>query len=142
MWRDPKEFKRDAVRMTIVIAVLAVVLKFVDPYFEPSDSREKSIAKSMIEEASQWHFTSTQDQNVHSKNKHSATAAAYLHAARHILNDASLERISGIDIHELDASIKTVEKASSRDMFRQCPRLKSSTKMLNPPVDKKSAWLS
>lgn len=138
-WRDPKEFKRDAIHVIVAVGIVSIILKLLEAFFNGSSEREREIAKNMIEEASQWHSTSMQDQNSQTKTQHSATAAAFLHAARHILNDAGLEQVSGIDVHELDTSIKDIQKASHRDVVRQCPRLKSiNTSSL--PVNKKSSW--
>lgn len=127
-WRDPTEYKRDAIRVTIIIVIVSTAFRFVEPMWSSHGFRESDIAKSMLEEASQWHMTSIQDQNAQSKNQHAVTASAYLHAARHILNDVNLERISGIDIHELDSSIQHMQKTSIREMHRQCPRLKPAIK--------------
>lgn len=141
--RKSAKFKRDAAYVTAAIVVVSIAFKLIEPYTASSTDREHSIAKSMIEEAKQWFLTSAQDQNSQSKYEHISFASAYLNSARHILNDIGLERISGIDVHELQKSIDDMKKTTSRDIFRQCPRLKQNMPQSGkvPPLKKKSPWI-
>lgn len=138
MWRDPREFQKDAVRVTAAVAILSVLLKACEPILSSTTDKEHAIAKSMLEQADQWYNTSLQDQNIQSKNQHISFAAAYIHAARHILSDASLERITGIDVHALQNSIESMQKVSSKDMVKQCPKLKVGA--ITKPERPKTAW--
>jgi len=95
----------------------------------------------MLEEANSWYLTSTQDLNVQTKHEHVSFALAYLNAARRILNDSGLERLSGIDVHELQKSIDVTKRTSSKEMLRQCPRLKHHDLHTGKlPVKKTADW--
>lgn len=133
---DAPEYKRDAIRVTIFFTVCIIVIKTIDPFFANTTERENSIAKNMLEQANQWLYVSLQDQNAQSKSQHISFASAYLHAARHVASDAILERLTGIDIHELQSAIETQQRSSSKEMVRQCPKLKL-TKVSRPS---KSIW--
>lgn len=106
------------------ICAVSLVLKLLEPVINSSPEHEQSTGKSMIEHAKQWYLMSAQDKNAQSKHEHISYASAYLNAARHILNDMRLERISGIDVHELQKSIDEMKNVTTREIFRQCPRLK------------------
>lgn len=122
--RDAAEYKRDAVRATILLMLVLLCATAVGPFLTSTSSKEQSIGRAMVSEAQQWYDISTQDQNLQIKAQHVAFAHAYLQAARHVADDASLERLTKIDIHALHKSIEARQKSVSKDVARRCPKLK------------------
>ena len=130
--RDTVEYQRDALWATLLFLLCVVVINAVDPFFSSSSDKEHSVARTLIEEANQWYSISSQDQHAHSSNQHASFATAYLHASRHIASDVVLERLSGIDVHELQLAIETKQKQSGRELLRQCPKLTLAAKTRVP----------
>lgn len=127
-------------RVTIGLILVVMLVKAMDPYVGNTSDKEHSIAKNLLEQADQWYLVSVQDTNSSSKYQHISYAAAYLHAARYVVNDAVLERLTGIDVHKLQSAIDTHQRATSADLLRQCPRLKVNPKAAAKPA-KRTAWL-
>ena len=138
--RDSLEYQRDAVRVTIGLVIVVMVIKAMDPYVGNTSEKEHTIAKNLLEQANQWYLVSIQDTNSSSQYQHISYAAAYLHAARYVVNDAVLERLTGIDVHQLQAAIDTQQRTTNVELIRQCPRLKVNPKSANKPA-KRTAWL-
>ena len=138
--RDSFEYQRDAVRVTIGLVLVVIVVKAMDPYVGNTSEKEHSIAKNLLEQANQWYLVSIQDTNSSSKYQHISYAAAYLHAARYVVNDAVLERLTGIDVHQLQTAIDTQQRSTNVELIRQCPRLKVNPKTSAKPA-KRTAWL-
>ena len=102
-----------------------------------STEQEHTIGKNLLEQANTWFNQSMQDENAQSKYQHISFAAAYLHAARHVLNDAKLQRLTGLDVHELQKTIDSQQKKVNHDILRQCPKLKPT----NKPPAKRDTWM-
>ena len=136
-FRDPSDYKRDAYRVTVVLLVVLILVKACEPYFVNTSDKEHTIGRNMIEQAQNWYQVSIQDQNSQSKYQHISFAAAYLHAARHVVSDSVLERLTGIDVHELQLAIDAQQKNANIEIIRQCPKLKH---MPTKPKSK-PAWM-
>lgn len=133
--RSAVDLKNDALIVTTVMAGAIVAMKIFEPFVgSASSDGSNSVAKAMLEQAKTWYETSLQDANVYAKNQHIAYATAYLHAARFSANDASLERMTGIDVHNLHVLIEQQQKTSSSDLMRTCPKIKTSS-------TRKKSWL-
>ena len=122
--RDAAEYKQDAIRATILIVVVLLCMKTFDPYFLDTTAKEQAIARRMLEEAKQWYTICEQDQTLYYKFQHISFATAYLHAARNVVSDATLERITKIDVHALQKSIEEKQRAYSNELSRKCPKIK------------------
>ena len=138
--RDSLEYQRDAVRVTMGLLIAVIVIKAMDPYVSNTSEKEHNIARNLLEQANQWYLVSIQDTNSSSKYQHISYAAAYLHAARYVVNDAVLERLTGIDVHGLQTAIDSQQRSTSGELIRQCPRLKVNPKAAGKSA-KRTAWL-
>jgi hypothetical protein len=112
-------------------------MKACDPFFVNTSEKEHTIGKNLLDQANTWYNLSMQDENVQSKYQHVSFAAAYLHAARHVLNDSKLERLTGFDVHQLQNAIDSEQKKSNQEIIRQCPKLKPGTN----PRPKRETWM-
>ena len=126
MWRDASEYKTDAIRSTIIVLILVVCLNAIDPFIVNSTSKEHEIGQNMLENANEWYNLSLQDQNIQIKYRHISLASAYLNAARYVVDDATLGRLTKIDVHELHKAIDDKQKVYSKEMTRKCPKLKET----------------
>ena len=136
-WRHPERYHRDAVRATCLFAVIAVLSKLAEPYLADDAARSSRAARTLVDQAFHWYTQVAHDQNAQVKQQHASYASAYLHAARHIASDATLERESGVDVHVLQRDIDEMQAASLREIARVCPALKTA----RPKGAKRSAWL-
>lgn len=124
MTRTVSEYKKDAFRATIMLLVFLACFNILAPFVSSASNKEESIARGMVSEAQQWYDIAMQDQNLQIKAQHMAFANAYLHAARHVADDATLERLTKIDIHMLHKNIEMRQKSLNKDIARKCPKLK------------------
>jgi hypothetical protein len=131
--RDPVDTLRDAVRVTAVVACAIVLTKAAEPHMKRSDN--DGLAKAMLTQSVKWLSHSIQDNNTSTSLQNATYAVAYLNAARDVASDAVLERLSGLDIHRLSRSIGAQQNSKTKEMNKQCPRLR--TKM---PVG--NGWLT
>lgn len=138
--RDSLEYQRDAVRVTVGMIIVVIVIKAMDPYVSNTSDKEHKIAQNLLEQANQWYLVSIQDTNSSSKYQHVSYAAAYLHAARYVVNDAVLERLTGIDVHGLHTAVDAQQRSTNGELIRQCPRLKVNPKSIAKSA-KRTAWL-
>lgn len=141
--RDSIEYQRDAIRATVGLLVVLLLSKAADPYVTNTTEKEHAIAQNLLEQANQWYLISVQDTNSQAKYQHVAYASAYLHAARYVVNDAVLERLTGLDVHALQTSVDAQQSAANGELIRQCPRLKvnPSKAAANAKSAKRTAWL-
>ncbi len=124
MPRSTQEYQKDAVYASVIFLIVCLLVRSVEPYFLNNTDKETSIARTLMDKAKHWYTVSLQDRNSQIKTQHAAFASAYLDASRHIMNDATLEQISQMDVHELYTSIETQKKSAQRDVMKQCPKLK------------------
>tara|TARA_B100000989_G_scaffold163712_1_gene122311 strand:- start:23 stop:445 length:423 start_codon:yes stop_codon:yes gene_type:complete len=139
--RDSLEYQRDAQRVTIGLLIVVLIIKAIDPYVGNTSDKEHDIARNFLEQANQWYLVSVQDTNSSSRYQHISYAAAYLHAARYVVNDAVLERLTGIDVHGLQSAIDMQQRNTNGELVRQCPRLKVNPKASVGKSAKRTAWL-
>ena len=126
--RDAFEYKRDAVRVTIGVLVGSLLYKASEPlFYAVTNADQIAHACTFAEQAQQWLNTSLQDKNVQTKLQHVYLAAAYLQAARHLVNDATLERSTGLDVHNMQVTIENTQVLVNRDFSRQCHKAVAST---------------
>lgn len=123
MFRDVSDLKKDAVRVTLALLVVSMLIKLIEPFNNSPSEKDNSIARNMLEQANYWYNMSSQDKSTQSKNQHIAYAVAYLNAARHITSDATLERLTGLDVHTLQTVIEREQKTQSKLLLQQCPKL-------------------
>tara|TARA_B100001063_G_C16691344_1_gene517236 strand:+ start:288 stop:701 length:414 start_codon:yes stop_codon:yes gene_type:complete len=122
--RSRSAYKTDAVCATIMLLVVLVCFNVFAPFVSNATKKEESIGRAMVSEAQQWYEIAMQDQNLQIRAQHVAFANAYLHAARHVADDATLERLTKIDVHVLHKNIEMSQKSASKEITRKCPKLK------------------
>ena len=133
--RDPSELYSDALRVTITVMVLTILCKASEPVvgvLAQADTAQS--ARTFADHAQHYLQMATQDKQVQAKMQHIYTASVYLQTARHMANDAVLERLTGYDIHHMQTSIETLQGAVNRDFAKQCPKTL-------PLVKKRASWM-
>ena len=138
MMRDVTEYKHDVATATGIVILVCFVLNFMTPYTADTSSVEKAIARNLVEQANHWYHTCLQDKNAQMRMQHISYANAYVHAARHVMNDADLERATGTDVHGLQSVIEHTQQTSLKDLHKHCPRLKPSATSSTP--SSKRSW--
>lgn len=90
----------------------------------------------VVTRASQSHTTSSQDTNLLVALLNANSGLAYLNAARRIAKDADIERITGIDVVELQHQLEDKISTLTSQIVSKCPSLKSTY-----VVPKNIAWI-
>ena len=76
---------------------------------------------ALMKQAFEWHAQSQQDTDPLFAMRHSDYALAYLNAARSILPDHALQRLSGIDVHDTVVALEAHQNAHTGTMSKICP---------------------
>ena len=92
--------------------------------------RENEIAKKSVDSAMSNFTLSQHETRVNERSAQLAAAHAYLTIALDVCNSVELERISGVDVHELGRAIASKQAQLAlaampkvRDVLRQPPRV-------------------
>lgn len=126
MLRDVAEYQHDVAAAIGIVVIGCFVLNFMTPYTTDTSVIEKTIARNLVDQANHWYHAALQDKSAQMRVQHIAYANAYVHAARHVMNDTDLERITGTDVHGLQGVIEDTQQSSLNDLHKHCPRLKPS----------------
>lgn len=95
-WREPNEYRMHVVRVTFVVFVFAVIVRYVE---SSVTSKDTVACKVLIQNAERYHAMAVQDGDTAVRLRHSAMAVANLHAARQLFNDSVIESVTGLDVH-------------------------------------------
>lgn len=135
--KDGLDLKNDAIVVTLAFFILVILMNAMDPYLSSYSQREKKIGENFILQSSRWHSIGKQDTDSVMKLEHSALASAYLQAAKHVLNDAQLERESGIDVHVLQKAIESSIRDIEKTLDAACSKKTGKETSTKP----KQSWL-
>lgn len=131
---DTKAYIVDSLQVTAGFLIIVVVIKL----FEPHESTDTTIiARSLLNQASQWYSLSMQDKQPLYAMQHANYAVAYLNAARHTASDIILEQTSGLDIHKL---YKSIDENHRQRMKETAGKLLPKTKLKG--IHTQAAWIS
>ena len=95
-WRDPDEYRTDAIRVTLAILFLTIVVRYIESNITSNDA---VVCKVLVQNAERYNSMATQDLNSVVRLRHSAMAVANLQAARQLFNDSVIENVTGLDVH-------------------------------------------
>lgn len=104
------------------IAGIAIITRLIN--IKPGESYSSDLlkrAKQLTQQAFDWHAQSEQDSDPLFAMRHSDYALAYFNAARAILPDSTLQRLTGVDIHETIIALETHQQSHSKNMSKTCP---------------------
>lgn len=90
-------------RATLATVALAAVSLVARSWTDP-DAAVVDAAADLVRRAAQWRDATAQDTDPALRLQHAATALAYIHAARALAHDASLERRTGVSVARLTRS--------------------------------------
>lgn len=110
--RDTSEYQHDAIRVTIAIFVFACILKCIAPS-SGTQIGSDNVAKTLVQNAELYLKMAQQDQLSTYRLKHAAMAVANIETARQAFDDATIERVSGVDVHSL---LKTADAFLNRHL--------------------------
>ena len=79
-------------------------------------------ARILVKQALQWHTMAMQDKNPLFAMRHSDYAVAYLTAARSMLPDQVLEKISNVEIHEMVQVLEQEQREHANQLSKKCPK--------------------
>ena len=130
--RNLGHLRRDAMYATAIVVVICVFLKTFESNHSPLGPGVSQTAKTLIHDANRYYEMSMQDTNTHVRFQHAAYAHAHLRAARKLIHDSELERLSKLSIHELQNMISQQERATQKEMLKQCPKLKVIPNQASP----------
>ena len=105
----------------VVLMSLAASLLHANGYGRFSAAHTERGA-ALVQQALQWHRTSEQDKNAMYAARHANYAVAYLSAARSMLPDQVLEQLTGVQLHDLAASLEASQRRSARLVSTACPK--------------------
>ena len=80
-------------------------------------------AKSLVSQAIEWHHHSQQDENALFAARHADYALAYMNAARRLVPDETLQKISSIDVFETMVALEAHQQKHTRRLQRACPTI-------------------
>ena len=103
-WRDPIKYQTDAIRVTIAIFVLALLVRYVDP---GAKTQDMTACRILVDNAKRFYSVAQQDRNVNIRQQHAAMAVANIQTARQLYNDTFIERATGTDVHESFQKMET-----------------------------------
>lgn len=119
---------------SIVTSIIgfALITKIINIKPRASYSNEVlATVKNLISQSISWHNQSQQDSDPLFSFKHSIYAISYLNAARDLVSDATIQKVSGIDVHETLKSLENYQQSVSKKISKSCPivnpKSKSST---------------
>ena len=79
---------------------------------ENKDTSTTSVATKLLEKSLHWRHVAMGETNIYNRYQHYVVALTFVHAAREVTGDVTLERITGIDTMTLLRSMeKSVTKA-------------------------------
>ena len=92
-----------ALTSTTLLAVLALASTLLAHPTTPRSVDPRELVHTCL----QWKDIATQDSTMVLRLQHASMALAYLHAARHLVDDTRLEQQTGIDVQRLTRGIET-----------------------------------
>ena len=104
------------------IAAFAVLTKLAN--LKPGERYSSEVlrrAKQLTQQALEWHAQSQQDTDALFGMRHADYALAYMNAARAILPDATLQRLTSVDVHETIIALESHQQLHSKKMTKLCP---------------------
>lgn len=128
-----ESYSKDAVRVTLVLILLIVVVRCVQPIFS-GPSSQYTLGKAFIEQANHFYTMSKQDRNLVYALQHANYAISYLHAARHCVNDTVLERVSGVDVHDLQRVSSERQRSLLSSIKKDCATIRNNNSADSKPI--------
>lgn len=80
--------------------------------------------ENLVNQATKWHLTAKQDQNPMVAMMHADFALAYITAARKLLPDHDIERITSVKVAELQTFLESDQQQAMERILYTCPYLK------------------
>ena len=108
--------------IVVVAAGLAVLTKVAN--WKPGERYSSELlrrAKQLTQQALEWHAQSQQDSDPLFAMRHSDYALAYMNAARAILPDATLQRLTSVDVHETIIALESHQQQHAKRLSDACP---------------------
>lgn len=113
-WRDPNEYRADVIRVTLVIFLLTIVVRYIESNIASNDT---VACKVLVKNAERYFSMAAQDLDSAVRLRHSAMAVANLQAARQMFSDGVIENATGLDVHvtsqRMETSLNKNESSSS-----------------------------
>ena len=100
---SPEEHRKCAIRTTVAVLVVALIMRFADP--RPSRQND-AMSKVLVENAIRLHNVAQQDLEPALRLQHAAMAVANIEAVRQLFSDNVIEKATGHDVHELAQSLQ------------------------------------
>jgi hypothetical protein len=100
---SPKDYRKCAIRMTVAVLVVALLMRFADP--RPL-SQNDAMSKVLVENAIRLYNVAQQDLEPSLRLQHASMAVANIEAVRQLFADNVIEKATGHDVHELTQSLQ------------------------------------
>lgn len=112
------------VAICVVTVALAVVVITKIANLRGGDSFSSdhiACAKAMVAQAIEWHHHSQQDDNPLFAARHADYAIAYMNAARRLVPDETLQKVTSVDVFETMVALEAHQQKHTRRLQRACP---------------------
>ena len=106
---------------TVALAII-VITKIANARWGDSFSSDHiECAKALVAQAIEWHHHAEQDDNALFATRHADYAIAYMNAARRLVPDDTLQKVTSIDIFETMVALEAHQQKHTRRLQRACP---------------------
>lgn len=108
---------------------LAVITKIINGNPQVSQSTEtQNTVKNLINQSISWHKQSQQDSDPLFSFKHSNYAISYINAARDLVSDTMIQKLTGIDVHETLKLLEGYQQSLTKKITKSCPIVNPKSK--------------
>ena len=115
-WRDPYEYRNDAIRVTFAVLVLVMLVRYIEPTGRAQDA---TTCKLLVQNAERYYAVAQQDRDFNLRLQHAAMAVANVQAVRQLFADSVIERATGSDVHamfqRMESFMNRIDASSERN---------------------------
>jgi hypothetical protein len=119
----------------VCVITLCMLFNFVGSSALRGRSDVYKKAYDLVKQSQRWLAMSVQDTNPMFAMRHANFAAAYLEAARHLVSDESLNKMTSKNVALLASSISKQQERSVASMGKQCPKALPKGTTMNTWLD-------
>lgn len=125
-------------QLTALITVGMVVLTMLEPLFYFRHV-EKDAARVFVEQAKRWYAAAQQSSNATFTFQHCNYALAYLNAARYLVDDQTIERVTSLHVHRFSRAVEENQRKALRGLTRVA-QVKGKPRVA-PPRAATASWI-
>ncbi len=124
-WSNVPQLKWAVVMLGVMLAV-ALLSKWTGHTGPRYNRKFMKNIEVLVKQARSWHQTAEQDQNKLVALIHANFAIAYLNSVRQVVSDKEIERITKVNVPELQVMFEATQQQLLEDLGRQYPALRAT----------------